>query len=121
MRAAAGESISAIALFASTQPREGRDEQLYVDATLAYMRRDRPAVERARRALARVPQPEWFQGAADRYFRRYGRRLAWPPTLAAVDNLLACFDYDYRSAYGGACRPVGDASSSAAQAARRGP
>jgi hypothetical protein len=97
LRAEAGQTAEAISLMDRTR-REAGDERapwwnVYVDATLAFLRGDRPALVAARERLAAVPRPD----------DTGGRR--WPPNLAVVDGLLRCFGRPYREAYGVTCNP----------------
>jgi hypothetical protein len=63
---------------------------IYVDATIAFLHRDRDALLKARTKLAEVP-PE------------AGRPDSKPMNLDVVDGLLRCFDRSYADAYS-ACR-----------------
>jgi hypothetical protein len=112
LRAAAGETDAAIALFATTY-RQGdtiyvRANNLYSDATLAFLRRDRAALERARAELAALPKPDGFEEAVENARRQYGedfaRGITWPNNLDVIDGFIACFDKPYREAYRSECR-----------------
>lgn len=112
MRAADEQRDAAIALFESTRRGDPsvhiRADDLYLDATLAFLRQDRAALERARAELASLPEPEGFHAAVERARERYGDAFAdsitWPSNLGVVDGFLNCFDRPYAEAYGGACR-----------------
>ena len=100
LRAEAGDSSGAIVLFersrlpADVSP--GWNE--YVDATIAFLKKDRPSFDRARAALADLPKPSnWARDSA-------GREMAWPPNLEVVDGLASCFTKSYKEAYA-SCRP----------------
>lgn len=103
LRAGAGEHAAAIPLFEAARADDGPAWNLYVDATLAFVRRDRDAFDRSRAALAALPKPEgWDDKAADTE-RRFGFRPTWPMNLDVVDRMGACFDADYFAAYEGSC------------------
>ena len=92
LRAKVGQTDAAIRLMDRTR-RDPGDERApwwnaYVDATLAFLRGDRPALSAARVRLAAVPRP------ADTPAER-----RWPPNLAVVDGLIRCFGRPYREAY----------------------
>jgi len=101
LRAAAGQTETAIALML-----EGRDEesdalQPYVDASVAFLRQDRAALLAARARLVALPVPDYFARAAERYRASYPDLppLSWPLNLDKVDGFIACFDRPYREAY----------------------
>ncbi len=65
----------------------------YVDATVAFLNRDRAGVENARSRLIDAPPPAHWTG--DR-----------PMNLSVVDRFLTCFGRPYSEAYSSAaCRP----------------
>lgn len=98
MRADAGETAEAIALFersrsASAFVMPGWNE--YVDATIAFLKGDREAFDAARAALAAIPRPPGLDLKDPA-----GKPLEWPPNLNVVDQLGRCFGMSYREAYG---------------------
>lgn len=115
MRASAGQYEQAIPLLElDRKPRE-QDKagwNAYVDATVAFLRRDKAALVKAREVLASVPYPEGagLPPLKDGYFElpappgQPTGRMRWPPNIEAVDGLLACFNKPYSEAYGVACR-----------------
>lgn len=114
LRAFAGQSKEAIVLMEGARKPAQADRagwNLYVDATIAFLRKDRPALERARRALAQVPPPvgEGIPPVRDGYMEAdfadgQKRRIRWPPNIDVVEGLLHCFDKSYSDAYADACR-----------------
>jgi len=114
LRAFAGQSKEAIALMEDARKPAQADRagwNLYVDATIAFLRKDRPALENARRALAQVPAPvgEGIPPVRDGYMEAdfangQKRRIRWPPNIDVVEGLLHCFDKPYEDAYADACR-----------------
>ena len=68
---------------------------IYVDATIAFMKQDRTALVKAYLALLDLPVPPNAQ------LDQNGNSLAdsWPPNKKVVENLLACFGQEYRVAY----------------------
>lgn len=85
----------------------------YVDATIAFLTGDRPALERARDRLATVPyvQAEGLPPLVEGFIElpsqpgRPPMRMRWPPNIDVVEGLLNCFGQSYDQAYGMACRP----------------
>lgn len=98
LRALAGQSADAIALMEQSRKPAGEDPfgwNPYVDASVAFLRNDRPGLEAARARLQALPRlPDWPAGSP------------WPMNGEVVDGLLACFGQGYAKAYGGACRPA---------------
>lgn len=98
MRAEAGQSAAAIALFdrARHDEPDGFGWNFYVDASIAFLRGDRPALQAARERLAALPRPPDFN---PRDSQGQPLALAWPPNLNVVDGFLACFGRAYAEAY----------------------
>jgi hypothetical protein len=101
MRAFAGQTEPAILLFETT--REPVNDvfgwNLYVDATIAFLNKDKPALLHARAILAKIPKPQNF----DLSFKdAQGRvvKFTWPPNINVVDDFINCFDRPYKEAYG---------------------
>jgi hypothetical protein len=118
MRATAGQYQRAISLLSQDRKPQGQDPagwNLYVDATLAFLRNDKPALLKAREELAAVPYPQGagFPPVIDGYFEiptmpgQPAARMRWPPNIEAIDGLIACFGKPYAEAYGLACRRHG--------------
>lgn len=118
MRASAGQYQQAIPLLELDRKPKEQDKagwNAYVDATVAFLRRDRSALVKAREALASTPYPEGsgLPPLKDGYFEVPGppgqppSRMRWPPNIEVVDGLLACFGKSYADAYGVACRAHG--------------
>ncbi len=97
VRAMNGDSVSATQLFEKSH--NGTDDtfgwNLYVDATVAFMKQDRTALVKAYLALANLPVPPNAQ------LDQNGNSLAdsWPPNMKVVENLVACFGQEYKQAY----------------------
>ena len=111
LRAELGQAEQAIALMERSrhQPIEhGQDQgdwNAYVDATIAFMRGDRPALLAARERLARFPVPEGYRYVDANGVERTGRPPGWPYNLDVVDALIRCLGRPYGEAYGSAqCR-----------------
>ncbi len=101
LRANAGQTEQAIALFdRSRKTDDPFGWNLYVDASIAFLRGDRPALDAARGALARLPRPDGFDPRDGN-----GRpiEIRWPPNLHVVDGFIACFGHTYREAYARRC------------------
>lgn len=79
-----------------------RAENLYVDGTVAFLRRDRPALEAAIAELAAIPRPpNWGNavGAAGQPIA-----LTWPLNLDVLQGLARCWEQPYAVAY--VCRDI---------------
>ena len=101
LRAAAGQTEAAITLLLHGRDAESDATQPYVDATVAFLRRDRPALLAARERLMALPVPPRFQSAVDRFKATYPDLPAptGPLNLDKVDGFIACFDRPYSEAY----------------------
>lgn len=97
VRAEMGQTEAAIRLFRlSRKPSDpGTGWNEYVEASVAFLRNDRPAFDKARAALAVLPQP-----AAWNLRKPNGELVAWPMNLEVVDELGRCFGLPYKQAYG---------------------
>ncbi|MDJ0793086.1 MAG: hypothetical protein QNI98_02495 [Woeseiaceae bacterium] len=100
MRAKGGQTARAIELFRQTRVAEGQRSffgwNQYVDATIAFLERDKNALQDARESLASLPKPSNFR-AVDRDGNPV--EMSWPPNLHVVDGFLECFEETYATAY----------------------
>lgn len=116
-RASAGQYEQAIPLL--EHARKPAEQDLagwnhYVDATVAFLRGDEPALLQARQRLASIPYPEGaglppLRDGHIEFPAQPGQpamRMRWPTNLDVVDGLAACFGKPYAEAYGAACRPA---------------
>jgi len=111
LRAMSGDYSAAISLLEKSRKPVSEDQagwNAYVDATVAFLRKDRPALEAARSRLVEV-KPNADTEIKDGFIEGHmadGRiaKFAWPPNLDVVDGLRRCFDKPYAAAYGGECR-----------------
>ena len=100
VRAGLGDTAAALALLTTTHdPDPASVWNPFVDATIAFLNKDRPALEAARDTLAAAPQPPEFEAMAADFEQRTGRRPVWPPNLDVVRAFVTCFDRTYREAY----------------------
>nr|WP_017122186.1 hypothetical protein [Xanthomonas vasicola] len=111
MRAEAGQTAQAIALFEKSYEPAAEDLagwNRYVDAMIAFLKRDRAGLDAARAQLASVlyPQGKDMPPLQDGYMvfpAEKGRpemKVRWPPNLDVVDGLIKCYDEPYSVAYG---------------------
>jgi len=113
VRAEAGQDAQAVALMRQTYkpaPDAGGWNP-YVDASIALIEKNKPALLSARAALAAVPVPP-EANVKDGFFSftlpsGETMKVAWPPNLDVVDAFVRCFGKPYRDAYGMACRTPG--------------
>lgn len=108
MRAAAGQYEHAAMLFEAARagPNEWNIDtgwNAYVDASIAFVRRDAARLQAARNHLADLPPPP-LQTQAAPAARAEPLPENWPPNLDVVDGLIACFDKPYADAMNPACR-----------------
>lgn len=114
VRADAGQYPEAIALMQHSYKPSDADKagwNLYVDATIAFLRRDRTALEQAKTKLAAVPPPVGpdippvINGYMEADFADGSKRkIRWPINIDVVEGLENCFDKPYVEAYNDACR-----------------
>lgn len=104
LRAELGQDEAAVELFdKARQPAlsfQGWDH--YVDASIAFLERDRAALEAARERLAATPAPDMEMVATLPDGRKV--KVPWPPNLNVVDGFVRCFDEPYGVAYRAPCR-----------------
>jgi hypothetical protein len=96
LRAETGETEVAVSLMEQSKQPAAADAfgwNAYVDATIAFLRRDRPAFDAARTGLLALPRPAQVPGDQE-----------WPPNARVVEGLSKCFGQSYAVAYGNACR-----------------
>lgn len=102
IRAHDGQYQEALELLPSTRndEPEGFGWNQYVDATIAFLERDREALLQARTELSAIPQPEDAN-----FVDPEGNPvdIDWPPNLGVVDRLVECFDRTYEVAYRFGC------------------
>jgi hypothetical protein len=108
MRAAGGQYAAAAPLFAKARsgPNEWRIDtgwNHYIDASIAFVRRDLPALRSARATLASLPIPAEQPGVAEAA-KAEPRPESWPPNIDVVDGLIRCFEKGYADALQGGCR-----------------
>ena len=104
LRANAGQRAAAIKLFErarkSRQEDRGFGWNLYVDGSIAFLRRDRPGLSAARAKLAVLPRPAGLDSVGP---DGKPRSIRWPMNLSVLDGFLRCWDKPYKQAY--ACAP----------------
>ena len=115
VRADAGQYPEAIALMEHAYKPTEDDKagwNPYVDATIAFLRRDRTALKRARERLTAVPPPAGVgvPPVIDGYMEAdfddgSKKRIRWPINIDVVEGLENCFDKTYAEAYKEICRP----------------
>lgn len=108
IRAALGQRDHAVRLLlAGVSPDPmGDGKENYALGTVAFLLRDRAALQAARDRLATTPPTPDFERSAQEFETKYGVKLKWPLNLDVLDGLLACFDKPYDQAYSRDCRPT---------------
>lgn len=101
LRARAGQTERAIELLQNSRKNPEKDKfgwNYYVEATIAFLRKDKNALLQSRDALADLDKPEGF-----RTIDRHGNEMdvSWPPNLHIVERFVTCFDMPYSAGYGG--------------------
>lgn len=114
VRADAGQYQAAIVLMKRAYKPADADKagwNPYVDATIAFLSRDRTALEQARAKLAAVPLPVGagippvINGYMEADFADGSKRkIRWPINIDVVEGLENCFEKPYVEAYKDACR-----------------
>lgn len=101
LRAYEGQRDPASALMRLTYRPAGADPEgwnLYVDATIAFLDDDLPALRRARARLAALPLPPGTtlrDGMVEMRSAQGLQHIAWPPRLKTVDDLIRCMYQPY--------------------------
>lgn len=93
MRAMNGENELAVELFKQSYDKKdsvaAQAWNHYVDATIAFLQKDKEALFKARASLAKVPKPDGFPP-----------QMTWPMNIEFVDSFISCFGREYKDAYG---------------------
>jgi hypothetical protein len=106
LRANLGQNDAAIALFERSRKTVEEDRgmgwNLYVEGSIAFLRRDRAAFDRAYAALAVLPKPAGFEPRGPD-----GKPIAlrWPMNLNVLDGFARCWDKSYKEAYATCATP----------------
>lgn len=101
LRALVSQYLQAINLFEQTRYAGQDDWNAYVDATIAFLENDKDALLDAHERLLAIEPPDDDTLNADGYievFDNTGKRILfrWPLNIEVVEQLLTCFDLDYR-------------------------
>lgn len=106
MWAFGGRNDIALPMFEASYREErglsGTTWNLYVDGTLAFLRRDRSALKMAIAKLAVIPKPAGWDSAVGQDGKPIS--VPWPQNLDVLQGLLRCWDQPYASAY--VCRDI---------------
>lgn len=100
LRANLGQSAAAIVLFErarkTVEEDQGMGWNLYVDGSIAFLRRDRAAFDKSHAALAALPKPDDFDPRGPD-----GKPITirWPMNLNVLDGFARCWDKPYKEAY----------------------
>jgi hypothetical protein len=108
MRAKAGAYEAAAPLFESSKYADPQDAfdmawNGYADASVAFVRRDRKALDTAYETMMAIEQPDDWEEFASESEKLLGERPVWPNNIEVVERLRSCFDRPYSEAYGPAC------------------
>lgn len=107
LRAAAGQTTTAIALLDQVRAMETAPEMIaYRDAEIAFLRGDLAALTAARERLLAVPAPAHFEATTARFRERFPNQPppVWPLNIETVNGFVACFGRPYSEAYTAPCR-----------------
>ncbi len=100
LRAMAGQTERAIRLFEDARNPPDEDDwfgwNIYVDASIAFLKKDHDALVQAKEKLVILPRPDGYN-PVDSFGKPVSIR--WPPNLNVVDGLLECFSDSYDYAY----------------------
>ncbi len=103
MRAYAGQTDQAVALFELTRKSQDFDAGFgwnhYVDGTIAFLRKDRDGLSRSIERLAAIPEP-----SNNSFTRPDGTviQMNWPPNMNVLKRFEECWGRTYGEAYGSA-------------------
>ncbi|MCF7750229.1 hypothetical protein KQ945_05695 [Bacillus subtilis subsp. subtilis] len=101
LRALSGQRDPASALMRQTYKPAQADMggwNAYVDATIAFLDDDLPALQQARARLAALPPPPG-RVVRDGKLQVGAEQVPWPPRLSVVDALVRCMYQPYALAY----------------------
>ncbi len=107
LRADLGQNAAAIALFErsrkSVEEDHGMGWNLYVDGSIAFLKRDRVAFDRAHAALAALPKPAGFDPRGPD-----GKPISirWAMNLNVLDGFARCWNKSYKEAYETCTTPI---------------
>jgi len=112
LRANVGDYHQAIPLMEESRKPATQDPagwNPYVDATVAFLRKNQPALMSARKQLAQVPPSPDMPPVREGFIELpmgngQTMKMRWPPNLDVVDGLIRCFDKPYSVAYANDCR-----------------
>lgn len=106
LRAMAGQTDRAIALLDLSRKPETTIDRFgwnhYVDATIAFLKKDKLSLTNARAELSVTPKPPNYNPVD---VNGNPVEMIWPPNLNVVDGLLDCFDQSYDQAYNNCSYP----------------
>jgi len=115
VRANAGQYSKAIALMKKAYKPAKEDRagwNPYVEATIAFLRRDKAGLKQARLALAGVQPPAGpgIPPVIDGYMEvefsdGSKKKVRWPLNIDVVEGLENCFNKSYAEAYSVGCQP----------------
>ena len=109
LRAASAQTGAAIAIAQDLISLRANDVLMrsYHEAELAFLSRDRGALEAARDRLAALPEPDGFRQGVEAFRAKYpdSPPPVWPVNLDVVEGFINCFDKPYAEAYAFSCRP----------------
>lgn len=105
IRAMGGDYVQAAALIEGARADWDRKPEgaAYVDATLAFLRGDRPAFMAARERMMAVPEPPDFANLQKLYREQAGFEPKWPMYIETVDKMSACWGKGYTGMPDGDC------------------
>ncbi|MEO1323224.1 MAG: hypothetical protein AAFV59_09485 [Pseudomonadota bacterium] len=103
-RAMGGQTEAAIIILA--QARRSKIDNsadtawnLYVDATIAFLKQDRMALDQTYAELSALPEPDYWAAAVENTKEKYGFTPVWPNNINVVEAFQRCFEKPYSEAY----------------------
>jgi hypothetical protein len=105
IRAMGGDYVKAAALIEAGRAEwdDKPEGAAYVDATLAFLRGDRPGFMAARDRMMAVPEPPNFADLQKQYREQAGFEPKWPMYIETVDKMSACWGKGYTGMPDGDC------------------
>lgn len=100
IRALAGDTAKAIAAFEGSYKPRNRVWNLYVDASIAFLKKDRGAFDVSYRELERLPKPDYWDQLVENTRSKYNYTPVWPSNINVLRAFDRCFDETYQEAYG---------------------
>ena len=106
--ASEGETQKAISLFKQSYAPVGNSKSwnLYVDASIAFLEKDRAGFDQKFKELRDLPKPPNWEQSVKYTQEKWGYTPQWPNNLNVFEAFDRCFEKTYSEAYGACNRGI---------------